>query len=75
MKFTIAKPQQQGHVVLRDELRLATQAGGEVGEALSCLMPPGFVKEEQNALPPMGLLAGHLVRLLPCQRAARGIAA
>lgn len=64
MKFTIPSPLQQEHEALHDELRRATQAGGEVGEAaiaLASLMHPHFVKEDQFALPPLGLL-GALAR-------------
>ena len=59
MKFTIPTPLQQEHEALHDELRRATQAGGEVGEAaktLAQLMHPHFVKEDEIALPPLGLL-------------------
>lgn len=64
MMFTIPTPLQQEHEALHDELRRATQAGGEVGEAASALarlMHPHFVKEDQIALPPLGLL-GALAR-------------
>ena len=64
MKFTIPTPLQQEHEALHDELRRATQAGGDVGEAASALaglMQPHFVKEDQIALPPLGLL-GALAR-------------
>ncbi|NDP38974.1 MAG: hypothetical protein GZ093_09560 [Rhodoferax sp.] len=60
MKFTIPLPLQHEHEALHEELRLATQAEGEVGEAaktLAQLMHPHFVKEDQFALPPLGLLA------------------
>jgi len=60
MKFTIPLPLQHEHEALHERLRLATQAGGEVGEAakaLAHLMHPHFVKEDQIALPPLGLLA------------------
>jgi len=60
MKFTIPTPLQQEHEALHAELRNATQAGGEVGEAaktLARLMHPHFVKEDEIALPPLGLLA------------------
>lgn len=59
MKFTIPSPLQQEHEALHDELRRATQGGGEVGEAaiaLASLMHPHFVKEDQFELPPLGLL-------------------
>ena len=59
MNFTIPTPLQQVHEALHDELRRATEAGGEVGDsarALARLMHPHFVKEDQFALPPLGLL-------------------
>ena len=59
MKFTIPLPLQREHEALHGRLRQATQAGGEVGEAartLARLMHPHFVKEDQIALPPLGLL-------------------
>ncbi|MEO7116332.1 MAG: hemerythrin domain-containing protein [Caldimonas sp.] len=59
MKFTIPAPLQQEHEALHGELRRATQAGGEVGEAartLAQLMHPHFVKEDEIALPPLDLL-------------------
>ena len=60
MKFTTPQPLQHDHEGLHERLRQATQAGGEVGEAaktLARLMHPHFVKEDQIALPPLGLLA------------------
>jgi iron-sulfur cluster repair protein YtfE (RIC family) len=60
MKFTIPPPLQHEHEALHERLRQPTQAGGEVGEAaktLARLMHPHFVKEDQIALPPLGLLA------------------
>lgn len=60
MKFTIPQPLQHDHEALHERLRRATQAGGEVGEAaktLARLMHPHFAKEDQIALPPLGLLA------------------
>ena len=60
MKFTIPQPLQHEHEALHERLSLATQAGGEVGEAakkLAQLMHPHFIKEDQFALPPLGLLA------------------
>lgn len=50
----------QEHENLHAELRNATRAAGEVGEAaraLAQLMHPHFLKEDQVALPPLGLLA------------------
>ena len=60
MKFPIPTSLQQEHEALHDDLRGATQAGGEVGEAAKALarvMHPHFVKEDEFALPPLGLLA------------------
>lgn len=60
MNFAIPQPLQREHEALHERLRQATQAGGEVGEAantLARLMHPHFVKEDQIALPPLGLLA------------------
>ena len=60
MKFEIPLPLQREHEALHQRLRMATQADGEVGEnarALARLMHPHFVKEDQIALPPLGLLA------------------
>jgi hypothetical protein len=48
------------HEKLHDELVRATNAGGSTGEAaktVAKLMDPHFVKEEEYALPPLGLLA------------------
>jgi iron-sulfur cluster repair protein YtfE (RIC family) len=59
MMFTIPKTLQSEHKALHDRLRQATEAGGEVGEAaktLAHLMRPHFVKEDEFALPPLGLL-------------------
>lgn len=59
MRFDIPEPLQQEHAALHDELHRATQAPGEVGEAarqLARLMHPHFVKEDEIALPPLGLL-------------------
>ena len=59
MKFTIPLPLQHEHEALHERLRRATEAGGEVGAAaktLARLMHPHFVKEDQIALPPLGLL-------------------
>lgn len=59
MNFEIPLPLQQEHEALHEQLRQATQAGGEIGEAakpLAALMHPHFVKEDRIALPPLGLL-------------------
>ena len=60
MNYEIPVPLKQEHEALHHQLRQATQAGGEVGEladTLAQLMHPHFVKENQIALPPLGLLA------------------
>jgi hypothetical protein len=60
MDFIIPASLRQEHEALHDELRRATQAGGQVGEdarELARLMHPHFIKEDQIALPPLGLLA------------------
>lgn len=59
MKFTIPRSLQLEHEALHERLRNATHAGGEVGEAartLARLMHPHFLKEDEIALPPLGLL-------------------
>lgn len=59
MKFNIPQTLQSEHEALHERLRRATEAGGEVGEAaktLAHLMHPHFVKEDEFALPPLGLL-------------------
>ena len=59
MRFEIPKPLQEEHQALHADLRNATQAGGAVGDAaktLAKLMHPHFVKEDEFALPPLGLL-------------------
>jgi hypothetical protein len=60
MNFTIPQPLKNEHEALHDRLRRATEAGGEVGAAaqtVARLMHPHFVKEDEIALPPLGLLA------------------
>ena len=59
MRYEIPLPLRQEHEQLHAELRRVTQAEGEVGEAarhLAQLMHPHFVKEDEIALPPLGLL-------------------
>jgi hypothetical protein len=48
------------HMEIHDGLVRATKTAGEVGEAarkLAAVLDPHFVREEQIALPPLGLLA------------------
>jgi hypothetical protein len=59
MEFVIPGPLKREHEELHDELRRATKEAGGVGEsarAVAKLMHPHFVKEEEYALPPLGLL-------------------
>jgi hypothetical protein len=59
MKFEIPSPLKSEHEELHGELVLATKAGGRTGEAakaIAKLMHPHFLKEEEYALPPLGLL-------------------
>lgn len=59
MNYEIPVPLKQEHDELHAQLRNATRAAGEVGEAakaLAKLMHPHFVKEDEFALPPLGLL-------------------
>ena len=59
MKFIIPQPLKSEHETLHERLRQATEAGGEVGQAaktVARLMHPHFLKENQMALPPLGLL-------------------
>jgi hypothetical protein len=59
MTYEIPLPLRQEHEQLHAELRRLTQADGDVSEAarhLARLMHPHFVKEDEIALPPLGLL-------------------
>jgi hypothetical protein len=59
MKFVIPRPLKLEHDELHEQLRKATResgALGEAGKAVAKLMHPHFVKEEEYALPPLGLL-------------------
>ena len=60
MRFEIPEPLRLEHDELHEQLRQATRAPGAVGEAareVARLMHPHFVREEEFALPPLGLLA------------------
>lgn len=60
MKFKIPQPLKEEHQELHAELARATKAGGRVGDAAKAvtkLLHPHFVKEEEYALPPLGLLS------------------
>lgn len=59
MDFTIPHTMEIEHEELQKELRKGTGAGGETGEAakkVAKILNPHFVKEEDFALPPLGLL-------------------
>ena len=60
MRFEIPKPLQIEHEELHANLVKATREPGAVGEAareVARVLHPHFVREEQFALPPLGLLA------------------
>ena len=59
MEFVIPRPLKLEHEELHEQLRKATRESGRLGEAgkaVAKLMHPHFVKEEEYALPPLGLL-------------------
>lgn len=59
MDFQIPSSLKAEHEKLHGELVRATKAGGRTGEAAKAvakLMHPHFIKEEEYALPPLGLL-------------------
>ncbi|HSQ20876.1 MAG TPA: hypothetical protein VLR92_10940, partial [Blastocatellia bacterium] len=58
-EFKIPQSLQAEHQELHSELAEATKAGGRVGEAakeVARVLHPHFVKEEEYAMPPLGLL-------------------
>ena len=60
MNMKIPQPLKAEHDELHDELKRALSAGGGTAEAareVARLLHPHFVKEEEFALPPLGLLA------------------
>ena len=60
MDIRIPEPLKVEHEELHAELVTLTRAPGKVGEAarqVAALLHPHFVKEEEYALPPLGLLA------------------
>ena len=65
MEFKIPQPLKDEHESLHSTLVRATRAPGATGEAaraVAAVLHPHFVKEEQFALPPLGLLAPLLDR-------------
>jgi hypothetical protein len=60
MNIQIPAALKSEHEELHAELARATKAGGDTGEAAKAvakLMHPHFIKEEEYALPPLGLLS------------------
>lgn len=60
MQFHIPSALKAEHEELHSELARATKVNGRTGEAAKAvakLMHPHFIKEEEYALPPLGLLA------------------
>ncbi len=60
MKFEIPKAMKAEHDELHADLVRATEAGGQTGDAAKAVakvLHAHFVKEEEYALPPLGLLA------------------
>jgi len=59
MEMNVPKPLKEEHAELHAELVAATKAGGRMGEAaksVAQVLHPHFVKEEEYAMPPLGLL-------------------
>jgi hemerythrin superfamily protein len=64
MEFNIPSALKREHEELHKELAKATKEGGSTGEAarsVARILHPHFVKEEEYALPPLGLLT-HLTK-------------
>jgi hypothetical protein len=60
MEFQIPRPLKVEHEELHAELAKATKVEGKIGEAartVAAILHPHFVKEEEYALPPLGLLS------------------
>ena len=59
MVFNVPATLNEEHEELHNELARITEAGGAIGEAakkVAVIMHPHFVKEEEYAMPPLGLL-------------------
>lgn len=59
MEFRTPEPLKKEHEELHTELADAIKAGGSIGEAAKAvaqIMHPHFIKEEEYALPPLGIL-------------------
>ena len=60
MEFQIPRPLKVEHEELHAELAKATKVEGKIGEAartVAAILHPHIVKEEEYALPPLGLLS------------------
>jgi len=60
MEFIIPKSLKLEHEELHAELAKATQVGGKIGDSaktVAKILHPHFMKEEEYALPPLGLLS------------------
>lgn len=60
MKFQIPKPMKEEHEELHSNLKKAVMSGGKIGEAAKAVahaLHPHFQREEEFALPPLGLLS------------------
>lgn len=60
MDIRIPEPLKLEHQELHEELVRATKEPGRIGEAakaVAAVLHPHFVKEEEYALPPLGLLS------------------
>ena len=58
-RFSVPQSMKTEHEELHQQLAEATKAGGRIGEAaieVARVLHPHFVKEEEYALPPLGLL-------------------
>jgi hemerythrin superfamily protein len=60
MEFNIPKSLKLEHEELHAELARATQVGGKIGDSakkVAKILHPHFMKEEEYAMPPLGLLS------------------
>jgi hypothetical protein len=60
MEFMIPKSLKLEHEELHAELKKAIQAGGKIGDsakAVAKILHPHFIKEEEFAMPPLGILS------------------
>lgn len=60
MKFKIPQSLKSEHEELHSELARATKVGGKIGDSakkIANILHPHFMKEEEYAMPPLGLLS------------------